>query len=224
MAYVSLSEMLHDNGKDQAAADAVQDLLKLVDQKTLENLEVATDRSVGETRARMYYFLACHWQTQGDLAKYRRYLDQAIDCYPGEIDTLIARYRLADQTPEYLQKTKSLIAKAVASMREDLDRSSDETSVSNQANAYNQLAWLIGNTGGDLDEALRLIKKSVELAPDNGAYYDTMGHVYYARGDYENAVKSQTTAAELEPHSGLIVKQLKVFQDALQRKQKPQGK
>ena len=36
---------------------------------------------------------------------------------------------------------------------------------------------------------------------------DTLGRVYFAKGDLDNAIKSQSKAAELEPHSGLIHRQ-----------------
>ena len=45
-----------------------------------------------------------------------------------------------------------------------------------------------------------------------------MAHCYYGKGDYENAVKYQTKAAEMEPHSGLIAKKLRVFRQALERR------
>jgi tetratricopeptide (TPR) repeat protein len=209
MSYHWLSEMYHDIGDDASAAQTMQDALKMVDQRVLENLEAVTGQSVAEHRARMNYFLACHWLSKGDAAKHRQYLDEALKVYPAEIDSLIARHRLPNQDPEYQKKTRELIARAVASMREEIEKTPEYPS------GYNQLAWLIGNTEGDLDEALRLIQKAVELSPDNGAFYDTMGRVYYARGDYPNAVKYQSLAAELEPHSGLIVKQLRLFQDKL---------
>jgi len=44
--------------------------------------------------------------------------------------------------------------------------------------------------------------------------YDTLARVYYAKGDYENALKHQQKAVELEPHSGLIAKQLELFKKA----------
>ncbi len=47
--------------------------------------------------------------------------------------------------------------------------------------------------------------------PDSGAFYDTLARIYYAKNDYENAWKYQQRAAELEPHSGLIAKQLELF-------------
>ncbi len=209
MGYISLSEMYHDMGDDPDAAQTIQDALKMVDQRALENLEAVADHSVAELRARMNYFLACHWQAKGDAAKHRQYVDEALKAYPTEVDSLIARYHLPNQDPDYRKQTRELIGRAVTGMREEIERAPEE------ATGYNQLAWLIGNTEGDFDEALRLVQKSIELGPDNGAYYDTMGRVYYARGDYPNAVKYQSLAAELEPHSGLILKQLQLFKDQL---------
>jgi tetratricopeptide (TPR) repeat protein len=218
MGYIALSEMYHDIGDDPSAAQTIQDALKMVDQRALENLEAVTDHSVAELRARMNYFLACQWESKGDAAKHRQYLDEALKVFPTEVDSLIARYRLPNQDPDYRKKTRELIGKAVAGMREDLEKTPED------ASNYNQLAWLLGNTEGDLDEALRLAQKSIELGPDNGAYYDTLGRVYYARGDYPNAVKYQSLAAELEPHSGLILKQLQFFKDQLREHPPKQGK
>jgi tetratricopeptide (TPR) repeat protein len=218
MAYIALSEMYHDMGDDVNAAQTVQDTLKMVDSRAIENLVAATDHSVEELRARMNYFLACHWQAKGDAAKHRQYVDEALKAFPMEVDSLIARYRLPNQDADYHKKTMEMIARTVTGMREEIEKTPDD------AQGYNQLAWLIGNTEGDLDEALRLVQKSIELGPDNGAYYDTMGRVYYARGDYPNAVKYQSQAAELEPHSGLILKQLQFFKDQLREHPPKQGK
>jgi tetratricopeptide (TPR) repeat protein len=79
---------------------------------------------------------------------------------------------------------------------------------------YNQLAWLIGNTEGDYQEALRCSQKSLELRPNTAAYLDTLGRCYYAVGDLDNAIKTQTQAIKLEPHSGLMQRQLKFFEKA----------
>ena len=209
LGYIALAEMYHDNGDDDNAGQTIQDSLKMVDPQALESILAATGHSVAELRARMDYFFACHWQSKGDAAKHRQYVNEALKADPTEVNSLIARYRLPNQDPEYKKKTREMIAQAVTGMREEIKKSPDD------ATGYNQLAWLIGNTEGDLDEALRLVQKSVELGPDNGAYYDTMGRVYYTRGDYANAVKYQSLAVELEPHSGLILKQLQFFKDQL---------
>ena len=85
---------------------------------------------------------------------------------------------------------------------------------------YNQYAWLVGNTEGDFDEAVRCARKSLELQPEEGGYYDTLAHVYFGKGDLENAVKYQTKAAQLDPHSGLIRGKLELFRKKLQEKKK----
>ena len=41
--------------------------------------------------------------------------------------------------------------------------------------------------GKNLDEALTLVRRALEIDPENGAYLDSMGWVYYQRGDYEKA-------------------------------------
>ena len=91
------------------------------------------------------------------------------------------------------------------------------------AAAYNQLAWLVANTEGNLDEALKDSQKSLEILRegndrDTGGYDDTLGRVYFAKGDYQNAVTYQTKAAELEPHSGLIRRQLELFRKTWPRR------
>ncbi|OYV85899.1 MAG: hypothetical protein B7Z73_12680, partial [Planctomycetia bacterium 21-64-5] len=87
---------------------------------------------------------------------------------------------------------------------------------------YNQFAWLVANTEGDYQEALRYSEKSLELVRANprlsgseASLLDTLGRCHYAVGDYENAVKAQSRAVELDPESGLMSKQLGIFREAL---------
>jgi len=80
---------------------------------------------------------------------------------------------------------------------------------------YNEFAWLVGNTIGDVDEAIRLSHKSLDIMPDNGGFFDTLAHCYHRKGDYAAAVKYQRRAIELEPHSGIIQRKMKVFEKSL---------
>ncbi len=203
-----LSEMLHDAGQDGSAAEVLAQVLE-VDKQELERLLNRIRRTGREIQARMIYFRACHAAEQGDWAKHRKLLDEAIRNDPAELDALIARYQLPDAEPEYRRETVELIGKAATALRQAIAEASDEPAY------YNQFAWLVGNTEGDSDEALRCARKAVDLAPETSAYQDTLAHVYFGRGDLAGAVKHQTRAAELDPHSGLIAKKLDVFQKAL---------
>ena len=51
-------------------------------------------------------------------------------------------------------------------------------------------------------------------------HVDTLGRCYYAAGDFENAVKVQSRAVELDPHSQQMKRQLALFQEALEKKKK----
>ncbi len=64
-----------------------------------------------------------------------------------------------------------------------------------QAQAANNLAYLLSESDGSLDEALKNAQRAVELAPDQPAYADTMGWILYRKGIYTSAVKYLEKAA-----------------------------
>jgi tetratricopeptide (TPR) repeat protein len=213
MALNVLAEMLHDQGKDNEAAEILKKLVADIQSGKVTENEL-NGRRPSEVRSRMHYFSACHWDALHDAAKHREAIDEALKADPSDVDVLIACYRLPSQTPEYHAKILDWIRKSADQSREEI--ASDAESPS----PYNQFAWLIGNTEGDFDEALKCSLKALELKPDEGGFYDTLARVYYAKGDLENAVKQQTKAAELEPHSGLIRRQLEFFRKKLEEKKK----
>ena len=157
---------------------------------------------------------ASHWDAAGDQAKRRECLTEALDLEPSDIDVLIACYRLPDQTPEYRKKIRDLIRQASDDI---LVQIAAEPEIDDY---YNEFAWLVANTEGDLDEALKYSQKSLELKPDTGDLYDTLARVYYAKGDYENALKNQQRAVELKPYNVLIAKQLELFKKAYEEHKK----
>jgi tetratricopeptide (TPR) repeat protein len=59
------------------------------------------------------------------------------------------------------------------------------------------------------------------MKQDAGAYYDTLGRCYFAKGDLDNAIKFQTQALKLDPHSGQMKRQLALFQKTKADKGQP---
>ena len=123
-----------------------------------------------------------------------------------------------------------LISKATKAFREEINEYEKEAAEAptediraiyhrELALAHNQLAWLVANTEGDYDEALRSSQRSLELRPETAGYLDTLGRCFYAKGDYKNAVLQQSRAVELDPHSRQILRQLEFFQKALKAAQ-----
>jgi tetratricopeptide (TPR) repeat protein len=117
---------------------------------------------------------------------------------------------MPDPPADYRSRIRELIEKRLCELRERIADSGLNRAAAAQAG--NEFAWLAANTEGDLDEALRLAKRSLEAVGDNGAYRDTLARVYYAKGDYASALKHQSRAAKLLPYNHAVQKQLVLFQ------------
>ena len=64
----------------------------------------------------------------------------------------------------------------------------------NNALALNNVAYLLAETGGRGDEALKYAQKALELSPDNPDFRDTLGWVLYKKGIYDAAVTQLKSA------------------------------
>jgi len=62
----------------------------------------------------------------------------------------------------------------------------------------NALGYLYAEEGVNLDEAERLVRIALDDEPDNGAYIDSLGWIFYKRGDLEEARKHLERAARIE--------------------------
>ncbi|MBM4386577.1 MAG: tetratricopeptide repeat protein [Deltaproteobacteria bacterium] len=93
---------------------------------------------------------------------------------------------------------------------------------------FNNYAYVLAKQGRRLDEALNYAKKAIQLQPTQGIYYyDTLGWVHYAMGNFTEALewikKSEAllterqvdTAIEVYYHLGLVYKKLDRHEDAL---------
>jgi len=226
-----LSEILHDQDRDLDAANVLQGVVEVMKQpQVMKDIKDGFQREPGGIRSRMYYFFAQHHARNNEQQKHREFLEKGIQEDPRDADVLIAMYRLPKADAAWKEKTQDAIAAAVKHFQgevkryETLFRQGDSPvqldALRRQlASANNQLAWLAGNTNGDLDEALRCSQRSLELRPGSAGYLDTLAHCYYAKGDYQNAVKNQLEAVSKEPHSAQMQRQLKLFQESLDKQQ-----
>jgi tetratricopeptide (TPR) repeat protein len=64
--------------------------------------------------------------------------------------------------------------------------------------ALNYLGFMWAEKGENLPEARQLIERAVTLEPDNGAYVDSLGWVYYRQGDLQQAQRTLERATHLE--------------------------
>lgn len=66
----------------------------------------------------------------------------------------------------------------------------------NNAPALNYFGYMLADRGVRLEEAVTMVRKAVELDPQNGAYLDSLGWAYYKLGQYALAEENLMKAIE----------------------------
>ncbi|MCX6969886.1 MAG: tetratricopeptide repeat protein [Verrucomicrobia bacterium] len=82
-------------------------------------------------------------------------------------------------------------AKAAEALKKSI-----EVDPANAARARNYLGYMWAERGENLDEAEALIRRAVESDPENGAYLDSLGWVYFKKGLHAQALKELLRAEE----------------------------
>jgi tetratricopeptide (TPR) repeat protein len=83
--------------------------------------------------------------------------------------------------------------KAEADLKKALDLYPEQPHVLN----YLGYSWV--DQGLNLDEGMRMIKRSVEQRPDDGYIVDSLGWAWFRLGNYDEAVRQLERAVELKP-------------------------
>ena len=84
----------------------------------------------------------------------------------------------------------------------------------NDAQAYNNYAYSLVERNKDIDYALTLAQKAIELSPNTSAYLDTIGWIYFKLNDFEKAkefigeaiVYDESSSVVLEHYGDVLIK------------------
>jgi tetratricopeptide (TPR) repeat protein len=217
LAAIMFAEFLHDQEREDEAAAYLRRLLEGRKGKGdaqdggkgdggADPILQQIGRDPRSIRSRMHYFESCAASLRGDAVARRKALEESLRAYAKDVDSLISLYSLPDNTP--VQK-----AEAVARIRRALEQIENEIqAVPDDTNGYNEYAWLVANTEGDLQKAIRYSKMSLVKSFDSSSYLDTLAHCQAAAGNKAAAVRTQTLALRQEPHNRTIRKNLARFQ------------
>lgn len=131
----------------------------------------------------MGYFLAMGLDDTGDTAR-------GVDLLKG---ILAAKPDYPDARMQYASMLEKLgrMEEAEQQFRALLDKSPNDPVI------LNYLGYSLADRGLKLDEAFKLISRAVELAPDNGAYLDSLGWVYFKQGKNAEALEQLKKAVRL---------------------------
>ena len=72
----------------------------------------------------------------------------------------------------------------------------------------NNYSYSLSERDIELDKALSLAKKAVAAQPENGAYLDTIGWIYYKLGNYELALEFIKQSLENREESPVVIEHL----------------
>jgi tetratricopeptide (TPR) repeat protein len=180
-------------------------------------------------------FQSAYWQSADGLASLLEYhrglaaegeaarqaLRMALTYSRDDADVLIAMHRLPgdaewrDEVRREIERASRHFLREIALLEESLRRDPQNERVRLRlAVSCNQYAWLVGNTFGEVANALRISHRSLDLMPENPAFLDTLARCYYAAGDLEQAIQYQRRAIRLEPHVPPMREQLQMFLEA----------
>ncbi len=112
---------------------------------------------------------------------------------------------------------------------EDADASYEEALRLNADNdiVLNNYAYYLSTRSERLDEAKEMSQRSLEAEPQNAAYLDTLGWIYFKKGDYENArtwiqasIDTGDASATVYEHMGDVYEKLGEMDKAVEWWQK----
>jgi tetratricopeptide (TPR) repeat protein len=142
-----------------------------------------------------YYRLEARILAQMDqLGAAEQVANQGLQRSPGSPELLYTRAMIREQKGDY--------AGMEADIRQVIEQNPED------AQAYNFLGYSLADRGVRLKEALELVRKANELAPDQGYILDSLGWVYYRLGRLERAEALLRRALERMPEDAEILAHL----------------
>lgn len=145
-------------------------------------------------KADLYIYLGSFYEESEALDKSAEAFEKGIALEP---DNAKAYFRLGVVYDKRGDKTAS-----IAAMRKVIELDPEN------ANALNYLGYTYADLGQNLKEAEDLIRKALQLKPDDGYITDSLGWVFFKQGYYEAALKHLQEAARIVPEDPVILEHL----------------
>ncbi|MFZ5469968.1 MAG: tetratricopeptide repeat protein [Myxococcota bacterium] len=157
----------------------------------------------------LFEALSSLYERQGRLADAIELLTGALASRPRDealLFTLGATYEKKGDVARSLEKMRAVLA-----VNPD------------NALALNFIGYTLAERNLDLDEAERLLRRALELRPDTGAFLDSLGWVYFRKGDFPRAAELIERALFLTPGQPTIHEHLGDVYTHLARRQDAAG-
>lgn len=211
IAHALLGDMLDDEGRWEDAIQAYQRIGQDSPYNWSARIRIAWARdSLGETEAAVTLLRSMADErpqnvatlaTLADVLRGHSRFEEAAEVYLEALDrigTPEARHWSIFYALGIAQERSQNWDAAEKNLLRALELSPDQPLVMN----YLGYSW--ADQGTKLDAAVEMIQKAVDLRPADGYVIDSLGWVYYKKGDYQSALKHLERATELRPEDPTI--------------------
>ena len=134
-----------------------------------------------------------------------------------DIDLVILAHRIckqrSDVDQEFRDKAGQILKQVWQSIVDDYNRV-PELRVEKLPGTCNSAAWLLANTDGDFQSALTLVEAALKAAPDDPSILDTLAHVYFLGGKFDEAIRVQEDVVRAAPEAVVFHRALERFKRA----------
>lgn len=147
-----------------------------------------------------------------------RMIDIRVDDSEKPIEELRRLYYINEETflaGAYMRIALEAKAEGKQDKAEEAFKRAVEITEKNPNNAImlNSIAWEMAINDYDLKKALTFALMAVELMPDDGNIWDTVGEIYFRMGDRDKAIEAEKRALELMPDSDLFKDKINKWQE-----------
>lgn len=181
---------------------------------------IAANAGMADVLAALHYLNSTVFTAEKNPAAAAQELTKSIEldedylpAYSAYASILVAQNRTEDAIAQYQKVNAKQPSASVHTLLGTLEESRGNTAVAeghyrdalslspDSPIAANNLAWLIAQNQGNLDEALQLASGAVNKNQSVAAFYDTLGFVYLQKGLYLPAVEQMKKAVALDESS-----------------------
>jgi tetratricopeptide (TPR) repeat protein len=206
VAKTLLGDIYEDMGQFEKAISAYDSVPSGSDLRTNAQIEIAISRqrleNPAEAKSQLKTVLEKDprnydaWITLGNIHRNNEEFREAADAYTSAIDLVPVLSRDNWSALYYrgisFERTK-VWDKAEADFRKALALEPDQPMV------LNYLGYSLIEKKLNLKEAIDMVRKAVDLKPNDGYIVDSLGWAHYQIGEYDEAVKQLERAVELKP-------------------------
>ncbi len=240
--HVALARALDASGQGEVAKGEYQ--------KAVALLEKATERNPNDSDSYVRLGIVC--QSLRDFAKSTEALSKAVELAGGGVSytSVMALAESLDKSGDseaarvQYEKAYSLLSERLKEHPKDvyahymlanacdklnkLDECEREYKTAMEldpflAASYNNLAYTWIDRNLNLEEAMNLVRKALDLEPENGAYIDSLGWGYFQQGkldealaELQRALKFENTDPTIYDHIGDVYKAKKMIKEAVE--------